>query len=68
MQARPGTGRLPSWQGQYGVAENELEMMIGEVDAAVEQWPEFARVAGVRGVVSARIFRRLDAVRFGGKG
>ena len=52
-----------SWQGQYGVAEKELEMMIDEVVAAVERWPEFAQAAGVREVVSAEISRRLAAVR-----
>ncbi|MDU9050772.1 MAG: type II toxin-antitoxin system HipA family toxin [Candidatus Electrothrix sp. Rat3] len=61
-----GEGRVPAYRqvaalaGQYGVAENELEMMIDEVAAAVERWPEFARVAGVRGVVSAKISRRFS--------
>ncbi|MCI5210222.1 MAG: hypothetical protein D3910_15840 [Candidatus Electrothrix sp. ATG2] len=62
------TGRAPAYRqvveltGRYGVAEKELEVMFGEVTAAVERWPEFARIAGVRGVVSARISRRLAAV------
>ncbi len=43
-------------------------MMLDEVAAAVERWLEFARVAGVRGVVSSRISRRMVAVRFGCKG
>ncbi|WP_446011161.1 hypothetical protein [Candidatus Electrothrix sp.] len=43
-------------------------MIIDEVAAAVKRWPEFARVAGVREVVSAQIFQRLAGVRFGGKG
>lgn len=57
--------------GQHGVAENELEMMIDEVAAAVERWLEFAGVVGVvgvRGVVGARISRRLVGVRFGCNG
>ncbi len=64
-----GEGRVPAYRqvaelaGQFGVAEKELEMMLDEVVAAVERWPEFARVAGVRGVVSARISRRLAVVR-----
>ncbi|XOF35001.1 MAG: hypothetical protein ACL93V_06845 [Candidatus Electrothrix sp. YB6] len=68
-----GEGRAPGYRhvvelaGQYGVAEKELEMMLDEVATAVERWPEFARVAGVREVVSARISRRLAAVRFGCK-
>ncbi len=66
-----GEGRAPAYRqvaelaGQYGVAENELEMMIDEVVAAVERWSEFARV---RGVVSAKISRRLAVVRLGRKG
>ncbi|MCI5141568.1 MAG: type II toxin-antitoxin system HipA family toxin, partial [Candidatus Electrothrix sp. ATG1] len=46
------TGRVPAYRhvaelaGRYGVAEKELEMMFDEVAAAVERWPEFARVAG----------------------
>ncbi|MCI5150999.1 MAG: HipA domain-containing protein, partial [Candidatus Electrothrix sp. MAN1_4] len=69
-----GEGRAPAYRhiaelaGQYGVAEKELGVMIDEVAAAVERWPEFAGVAGVRGAVSARVSRRLAAVRFGGKG
>jgi serine/threonine-protein kinase HipA len=69
-----GEGRVPAYRqvaelaGRYGVAENELEMMIDEVAAAVERWPEFARVARIRGVVSARISRRLAGVGFGGRG
>lgn len=69
-----GEGRAPAYRqvvelaGQYGVAEKEVEVMLDEVAAAVERWPEFARVAGVRGAVSARIFRRLGGVRFGRKG
>ena len=54
--------------GRYGVAEKEVEMMLDEVVTAVERWPEFARVAGVRVVVSARISRRLSAVGFERKG
>ncbi len=42
--------------------------LFDEVAAAVERWLEFARVAGVRGVVSARISRRLASIRFGHKG
>ena len=53
---------------RLGVAENELEMMIDEVAVAVERWPEFARVAGVREAVSARISRRLAGVCFERKG
>ena len=65
-----GEGRTPEYRhvvelaGRYGVAEKELEMMLDEVAAAVERWPEFALVAGVRGTVSARISRRLAGVRF----
>ncbi len=61
-----GEGRAPGYRqvtelaGQYDVAEKELEMMIDEVVAAVERWPEFAQAAGVRGVVSARISRRFS--------
>ena len=50
-----GEGRDPVYRhvveltGQYGVGEKELEEMFDEVVAAVERWPEFARVAGVRG-------------------
>ena len=68
-----GEGRAPAYRqvvalaGQYGVAEKEVEVMFEGVAAAVERWPEFARVAGVRGVVSAKISRRLSAVRFGRK-
>ena len=49
-------GRAPAYRhvvelaGRYGVAEKELEMMIDEVAAAVERWPEFARVARVAGL------------------
>ncbi|WP_446011086.1 type II toxin-antitoxin system HipA family toxin [Candidatus Electrothrix sp.] len=69
-----GEGRAPGYRqvaelaGQYSVAEKELEMMLDEVGAAVERWPEFAQVAGVRRVVSARISRRLASIRFGHKG
>ncbi|CAK8717315.1 hypothetical protein GMJAKD_06535 [Candidatus Electrothrix aarhusensis] len=69
-----GEGRAPACRqvaalaGQHGVAENELEMMIDEVAAAVERWLEFAGVVGVRGVVGARISRRLVGVRFGCNG
>lgn len=70
-----GEGRAPVYRqvvelaGQFGVAEKELEVMLmfGEVAAAVERWPEFARVAGVRGEISARISRRLAGMRFEGK-
>ena len=61
-----GEGRAPGYRhvvelaGQYGVAGKELEMMFDEVAAAVERWQEFARVAGVRGAVSARISRRFS--------
>ncbi|CAK8725147.1 hypothetical protein KKHLCK_15980 [Candidatus Electrothrix laxa] len=69
-----GEGRDPRYRhvvelaGQYGVGEKEVGVMFDEVGAAVERWPEFAWVAGVRGVVSAQIFRRLAGVGLGGKG
>ncbi|MCI5209364.1 MAG: hypothetical protein D3910_11355 [Candidatus Electrothrix sp. ATG2] len=55
----PGYRHVVELAGRYGVAEKEVEVMFDEVAAAVERWPEFARVAGVRGAVSARISRRL---------
>lgn len=64
-----GEGRAPAYRqvvelaGRYGVAEKEVEVMFDEVAAAVERWPEFARVAGVREAMSAKISRRLAAVR-----
>jgi hypothetical protein len=50
--------------GRYGVAEKELEMMLDEVVAAVERWPEFARVAGVRGAVRTAISRAVRGCYF----
>lgn len=69
-----GEGRVPVYRHvvelarQYGVAEKKLEAMFDEVAAAVDRWLEFARVAGVRGVVSAKIFRWLGAICFDRRG
>ena len=49
-------GHIVELAEQFGVGEKKLETMFGEVNAAVERWTEFARVAGVSRVVTGRRF------------